>query len=187
MTLTLSQYKKQLTRPYVLIKLLAFLTILGFVPWGKLIMIEVKNHLADLLLNGLVGHITLLTLISLVTIALLNKNKWYSGLALLLFPIIIITGMLFTLVWTLTIPERHDLTVFKNGDKYLILEMEVGLFSHDESCRVVVSRSMNKNVRLLESIDYFNDFPFKLDSKILKYRDKTWEQVTVNDDQISRE
>jgi len=98
-----------------------------------------------------------------------------------------ILGLLFSFAWAINVSEWHDLTVYKNGDQYLIVEMEAGLLSHDGSCRAVVSRSMNKNVRLLESIDYFNDFPFKLDSKILKYRDKTWEQVTVNDDQISRE
>lgn len=183
MAFSLTQLHHQSPR-LILIPSLIALTAFGYIPWGELFSIETKNHLINLLLNGLIGHIGLLILMTLMFIIIFNKNNWYSGLALLLFPIVLSTGVLITFVWTISLTEWQDLNVYSNGKQYLILEHTTGLFINDIKYRFIVSNSISKSVRFIQNVEVVEDFPKDFNQRYIVYNGLTWKKACLNQENI---
>jgi hypothetical protein len=169
-------YKKQyaLTLP---IKLSAALSIFGFINWETLLSIEVRYNFAYLLLNGFPGCGSLFIFLVLTFIKVLNKDNWYSALAVLLFPVAIAIVTFMTFLSTIPTPEWNDVIIYKHKSQYLILECNYGWAFTDVSYRYIVTCSTNKKIRLIQHLKYLVHYPKNSDSRFIPFNGLTWKKV----------
>jgi hypothetical protein len=140
-------YKKQfaLTLP---IKLSATLSVFGFIPWETLLSLDIKIELVQTMMSGTLGLSSLLLCLTCSMIYLLRLNNWFSGIVILFFPpLLCITSF----IWLISLfgPARWlDVNVYKNGDRYLVLQSIVyGPDGVETHYRLVETKSINQVIR----------------------------------------
>jgi hypothetical protein len=105
-----------------LIKVSAVITAVGFIPWDSLLSLEIRDDTLAMLMDGTVGISGLFLLLCCLLIRVMQYDKWYSGLAMLLAPFVLMP-LAFVRLFSLIGPAKwEDQTIFRNGNEYLILE-----------------------------------------------------------------
>jgi|GEM_PF-5683003 len=98
------------------------ITTLGFLPWERLLSIEFRDLALATLMNGTIGLTGLIFLLLFLPIRLLKFRGWISALSMLVIPLLMtIAGF----VWLISLPGPamwQDISIFRNGDSYLVLE-----------------------------------------------------------------
>ena len=167
-------------KPFALtlpIKLSASLSIFGFINWDTLLSIEVRYNFAYLLLNGFLGCGSLLIFLILTFIKVLNKDKWYSAVAVLLFPVAIAIVTFITFLSTIPTPKWNDVIIYKHKSQYLILECNDGWAFTEVSYRYIVTCSSSEKIRLIQHLKYLVHYPKNLDNPFIKFNGLMWKKV----------
>ncbi len=129
--------------------------VIGFIPYERLLSIEFKSIYFSMLTSWHLALISLITFLSLMMIYVLRLGKWYSSLAMLIFPLLIIATSFFLFLSTLVNDAKwHDLAIYKNHNRYLIMqEIAYGREEMDRHYRLIETSSVNDAIRCIQIRD----------------------------------
>ncbi len=179
MTYTLSQYCKYSYSLKFLSKLSFVLALLGLIPWLEWFSVEIRYPFANFWWRGLLGSVSLLIFLVLSFIRILNKDKWYSALAILLFPFAIIMAGLMTLISIIPTPEWYDVSFYQHRNRHLIVERNDGWAFTNVRYRYAITCPLSKNFRLIKRSEPLDHNPENLACEIIQFEGLLWKKVDI--------
>lgn len=179
MTYTLSQYYRHLYSIKFLSKLSLVLALLGLIPCLEWFSIEIRCPFANFWWRRLLGSVSLLTFLILLFIRILKKDKWYSALAILLFPFAIIISGLMTLISIIPTPKWYDISFYQHRNRYLIVERYEGWAFTNVSYRYAITCPLSKNFRLIKRSEPLGHYPENLGCEIIEFEGIIWKNVDI--------
>jgi hypothetical protein len=176
MNSTLSPYRKTPSTVTLLIKISAALSVFGFLPWENWLLLDIRNDVLQTMMSGTLGLSGLLLYLTFTMIYLLRLNNWYAGLVILSFPLMICVSF----AWLISLfgPARWlDESVYRNGDRYLVLQGIVyGRDGIETYYRLVETKSINQFIRHINIVKQGNFEAWAFEAKQVSFLGTTWQK-----------
>lgn len=160
--------------PVKLTSALVIITVLGFIPWDSVFLVELKSDSLQRVIVGFMGLGGLFFLLCVIMVCIMRFNRWYSGLAMLLIPVaLMFIGFLLLLNFIAPPAYWKDEATYRSGNDFLVIQAIE--YSDDLiDSRIIRTHTPYSKVRIIEELHLISADENGFVGNSVIYKGKTW-------------